>query len=438
MVDTLGAVVRKYFSISMRNGVDSCLEAKTFDLKSAYRQIAIHEEHLRCAYFSVYNHEIGGPEVYQLVTLPFGAVRSVYNFLRLSKMLHSVAARSLCLVNTNFYDDFVLVSKPACALSAGNSMEVLFMLLGWEYARDGKKATSFATVCQALGVEFDFSRSEQRLLCIQNTEQRRLDLIQKISQVLSLGCLTKQEALVSRGRLGFADSFLHGRLGKLTLKRILDHAYSRKKELDGELIAALLAMKTRLEQGRPSKVTEQPVLQWFVYTDASFVRTCRNVKPYTNRSIILTRSRHLRLECFRKIGCALLCMVAGLCELLILACLAGGISAPALQEINYYSPGRVISTAWKVKKRCFHSVVLEGDIHIGKVKWVKSGRATKASLIVREKGKKRRRKRPIREVTVVVPSRWSFLERLESKQEEIQGDQVCALVAQWKFWELVA
>ena len=107
-------------------------------------------------------------------------------------MLHSVAARSLYLVNTNFYDDFVLVSKPA--LSAGNSMEVLFMLLGWEYARDGKKATSFATVCQALGVEFDFSRSEQRLLCIQNTEQRRLDLIQKISEVLSLGCLTKKEA----------------------------------------------------------------------------------------------------------------------------------------------------------------------------------------------------------------------------------------------------
>ena len=81
MVDTLGAVVRKYFSISMRNGVDSCLEAKTFDLKSAYRQIAIHEEHLRYAYFSVYNHEIGGPEVYQLVTLPFGAVHSVYNVL---------------------------------------------------------------------------------------------------------------------------------------------------------------------------------------------------------------------------------------------------------------------------------------------------------------------------------------------------------------------
>ena len=30
------------------------------------------------------------------------------------------------------------------------------------------------------------------------------------------------------------------------------------------------------------------------------------------------------------------------------------------------------------------------------------------------------------------------MERLETKQEEIQGDKVCALVAQWKFWELVA
>ena len=48
------------------------------------------------------------------------------------------------------------------------------------------------------------------------------------------------------------------------------------------------------------------------------------------------------------------------------------------------------------------------------------------------------KREPIREVTVMVPSRWSFLERLETKQEEIQGDKVCALVAQWKFWELVA
>lgn len=39
---------------------------------------------------------------------------------------------------------------------------------------------------------------------------------------------------------------------------------------------------------------------------------------------------------------------------------------------------------------------------------------------------------------VVVLSSWSFIERLEAKQEEIQRGKVCALVAQWRFWELIA
>ena len=88
-------------------------------------------------------------------------------------MIHSIGARALYLINANFCDDFALLSRPAGKASAGHAMEVLFMLLGWEYAREGKKATTFSETCQALGVEFDFSRSEQRLLHIYNTEQRR-------------------------------------------------------------------------------------------------------------------------------------------------------------------------------------------------------------------------------------------------------------------------
>ena len=241
---------------SKKAGIVGSLEAKTFDLKSAYRQVAIRQDHLKYAYFSVYNCELHRPEIYQLVTLPFGATHSVYNFLRLARMIHSIGARAVYLINAHFYDDFVLLSRPAGKASAGHAMEVLFMLLGWEYAREGKKATTFSVTCQALGVEFDFSRSEQRLLHIYNTEQRRQDFILKISEVLTRGTLTKHEALVLRGRLGFADSFWGGRLGKLVLKQILDHAYSRKKELDCDTCQALLAMKTRLDKGQPMAVSE--------------------------------------------------------------------------------------------------------------------------------------------------------------------------------------
>ena len=270
MIDTLGAVVRKFFKGCKSSGLDSQLLGKTFDLKSAYRQVPICTEHLKYAFFSVYNCAKGAAEIYQLVTIPFGATHSVYCFLRLARMLHSIAARGLYLINTNFYDDFVILSRPDAASSASHSMELLFLLTGWHYAKEGKKATQFAHICRALGVEFDFSRSEERLMAVANTAQRKQDLITSITDILQTGTLAKHEALVLRGRLGFADSFMHGRLGKLILKKLIDHAYSRQKELEPDTVHALRAMKARLESDVPILVSECTLEQWFVYTDAAY------------------------------------------------------------------------------------------------------------------------------------------------------------------------
>ena len=270
MIDTLGAVIRRYFQACGAKECDSRLLAKTFDLKSAYRQVPIQSQHLKYAFFSIYNCEERKPEIYQLLALPFGATHSVYSFLRLARLIHSIAARGLYVLNTNFYDDFVLLSKPESCKSADLAMEVLFMLTGWEFARDGKKATLFETTCRALGVEFNLSRSERRIVQIYNTEQRRLDLVSRISEVLLAGQLSKHETLVLKGRLSFADSFLHGRLGKILLKKLLEHAYSRQRTLDESTKHALLAMKTRLEAGHPVQISDQELLQWFVYTDAAY------------------------------------------------------------------------------------------------------------------------------------------------------------------------
>lgn len=276
MIDTLGAAVRKFFRNCKARGLDSSLVGKTFDLKSAYRQVPISEVHLKYAFFSVYNHCKDCAEIYQLVTLPFGATHSVYCFLRLARLLHSLAARGLYLINTNFYDDFVMLSRPASAASSDQCTELLFMLTGWLYAKEGKKATSFSSICRALGVEFDFSRSEYSLMLVSNTAQRKQDLVAAISEAVQRGSLTKQEALVLRGRLGFADSFIHGRLGKLALKKLIEHAYSRQKELGTDTKSALLAMRARLESDNPMHVTDCDLTQWFVYTDASYNADLRN------------------------------------------------------------------------------------------------------------------------------------------------------------------
>jgi len=270
MVDTFAAVVREFFRCCEATGRASNLVAKTYDLKSAYRQVPIHEEHLRFSFFCIYNCELDRPEVYQLRTLPFGATHSVYSFLRLARMLYTICTRELFLLTTNFYDDYILASLPNSVESSKNSMELVFMLTGWKFDMDGKKATSFGAICKALGVQFDLSSSGERVLMVKNTEQRIADLLAMLHATLKSGELGKQDALILRGKLGFADSFLHGRLGLLILKQLSEHAYGRSAKLRDELKVGLQAMIQRLSICAPRIVSAQAMKQWFVFTDAAF------------------------------------------------------------------------------------------------------------------------------------------------------------------------
>ena len=270
MVDTFAAVVREFFRRCGEEDRASTLMAKTYDLKSAYRQVPIAEEHLRFSFFCIFNHELGRAEVYQLTTLPFGATHSVYSFLRLARMLYTICTRSLYLLTTNFYDDYILASLPQSVESAKNSMELVFMLTGWNFDRCGKKATSFSTVCSALGVQFDLSGSGEKALLVRNTEQRIMDLQAMIAATLRSGTLGKQDALVLRGKLGFADSFLHGRLGLMVLKQLSDHAYGRTSKIPVELAMGLQMMARRLEFSQPRCVSAKALQQWFLFADAAF------------------------------------------------------------------------------------------------------------------------------------------------------------------------
>ena len=74
MIDTFCAVVKRYFEQCGASG----LVGKTYDLKSAYRQVPANLDHLQYSFFSILNYGRDCTEVYQLLTLPFGAVHSVY------------------------------------------------------------------------------------------------------------------------------------------------------------------------------------------------------------------------------------------------------------------------------------------------------------------------------------------------------------------------
>ena len=91
----------------------------------------------------------------------------------------------------------------------------------------------------------------------------------------------------------------------------------------------------------------------------------------------------------------------------------------------------------KIKRRTFHSIFVEADDYIGKLKWVKSERAAEATLLVREKKPKKKRKRDCRELMVFVPASWQFLDKLEATREDLEEGQIGALLSQWKFWEVL-
>lgn len=120
-------------------------------------------------------------------------------------MLYSIATRGLFLLTTTFYDDFIIASPPELQESSKNSMdrmELIFMLTGWSFATDGKKATVFSNVCKALGVEFDCSRSQGRILQVGNTESRRQELLTMLEDTIKSLCLDKTKTLVLIGKLG--------------------------------------------------------------------------------------------------------------------------------------------------------------------------------------------------------------------------------------------
>ena len=91
------------------------------------------------------------------------------------------------------YDDFILAAPDELKDSSRHSMEMIFLLLGWEYAKDGKKCTEFGSLCNALGVCFDLSLSSERKMRVSNTDSRRESLLEQLAAAIGAGSLSKHD-----------------------------------------------------------------------------------------------------------------------------------------------------------------------------------------------------------------------------------------------------
>ena len=95
-------------------------------------------------------------------------------------------------------------------------------------AADAEKDKPFDAVFSALGVQFDLRECPNGTFAIGNTEARKEELCDRLSDILAANALTPQESMSLRSRLLFAESQIYGRMAKLALAAVGGPSLSRR------------------------------------------------------------------------------------------------------------------------------------------------------------------------------------------------------------------
>ena len=201
-------------------------KARSFDLKSAYRQCAVHPRSQQSPHIVVGDPNTLTLKCFRLKALPFGSVRSVHSFLRFSHSLWAILTSAFLVLNKNYFDDFVSLSSTEECASVDYTVKAVFKILACRFAEDGVKAPPVSEVLTALRISLDVSRLNKRFVIVDNTDNRRLELVKALDQVIESKRLPKMDALRLRGRMQFAAGQLFGRLPRRCLSLITQHAYN--------------------------------------------------------------------------------------------------------------------------------------------------------------------------------------------------------------------
>ena len=269
-VDVAAAMAGAYFKFCNAVGRDSSLLTRTYDLSSAYKQIAVHPLSRKYGFIYVYNPLKQDWCYFETQVLPFGAVRSVHCFLRLARAVWFLGTVGLRIPWTSFFDDFVVMSCPGLARSTELAIESLFRLLGWKFAESGKKYVPFDKVGEALGVKFDFGESSNLTCKIANTEKRIAELKAALQEVVESGKIAKGAAQKLRGRMQFAEGQIFGRTGKRCIKVLSEHATGRREILASRSVEFLQHFMDLLTCAGPRVVQLDRGTPMMIFTDACY------------------------------------------------------------------------------------------------------------------------------------------------------------------------
>eukprot|EP00435_Cladocopium_sp_Y103_P047544 s3100_g14.t1 len=275
-VDTISAMGAELMKARRKKGRSTGLKGRSFDLKSAYRQLAVRDDSLQWSRLAVFCPEDRSTRCFQQYSLPFGAKASVVAFLRCARMIQWVA-HHLDIATTCYFHDYVCMAPEELASNSERSFELLLDLLGWEFDRSGDKADEMSESVSALGVVFDLTKTSEGVIFVSNTEKRKVDISAQIQEVLTAGRLSASRASSLKGRLGLAEGQLFGRAIRRLINELGQHA--QHPPLHGKLSPSTKGLRTGGPENNQSwtqKGRRRHGNVMYLFTDASFNSEARD------------------------------------------------------------------------------------------------------------------------------------------------------------------
>ena len=249
---------------------DTAWQARSFDLKRAYGQCAIHPDHAHHSFIAVADPNTRQVKCFKMRTLPFGSVMSVHSFLRVAHSLWAILVSIFQVYISNYFDDFVAIAASVETQTVTAAVGMAFKTLGWIFAETGE-APPFSSLAAALGVTLDVSLLSSGTVTVDNTPNRKLEISAAIQPVLDTGVLMRHEALKLRGRRQFVAGQIFGRMARRCLAIVRQHAYGDNgPNISNDARLALHLFHQLINMDAPRTLSLTQCATWFLFTDASY------------------------------------------------------------------------------------------------------------------------------------------------------------------------
>ena len=243
---------------------------KTYDLTAAYKQFGISSKDRDLLRIVTMNLDTGQPMMLGANSMPFGATGSVSAFLRVSMAIWFVGVKALGLCWTAFFDDYTLLSRKELTGNTSATAEMLFDLIGIDFAKTGKKATDFSHVVKTLGLQLNLNDSNGNAT-LGHTADRKQELVDELDHILKTGSVETKAAERLKGRMQWFEGYVFGRTAQLGIRMLNDISLRASKvvKLKATELDILRKLLARVSLAPPIVISARTLTTWYIFTDGA-------------------------------------------------------------------------------------------------------------------------------------------------------------------------